>query len=168
MGAQRASWQVAFRSEAAADDGLQYAQSLLDLVKAFEKIPHHYIVQAAIRHNYNLCLLRLSLAAYRLPRAIGVDGQYSRLIVAVLGITAGSGSATTELLLLLLDVVISAKSAWPLITITLYVDDLTLEAFHESSIVVECIVAAATDHVTRHLEEGLELEVSSKKCCSRR
>ena len=40
MRAQRAAWQAAFRSETAAHRGMSFAQSLLDLVKAFEKIPH--------------------------------------------------------------------------------------------------------------------------------
>ena len=105
MGAQRAAWQAAFRAEAAAAGHGEYGQVLFDLVKAFEKIPHQHLVTAAIRHGYDLSLLRLSLAAYRIPRTNGVDGVVSRSINAVLGITAGSGSATTELRMLLLDVV---------------------------------------------------------------
>ena len=38
MSASRASWQVAFRAEAAALREQQHAQSSLDLVKAFEKV----------------------------------------------------------------------------------------------------------------------------------
>ena len=128
MGAQRAAWQVAYRAETAAMEDTQYAQSLLDLVKAFEKIPHEHIIAAAQKHGYNLYVLRLSLASYRLPRAIGIDGAYSRTIQAVLGITAGSGFATTELRLLLIDVVVDAMTAWPLVCTTLYVDGVTLEA----------------------------------------
>ena len=78
---------------------------MLDLVNAFEMIPHRHIIAAAIRHSYPLWLLRLSLAAYRLPRAIGVEGVFSRCIIATRGITAGSGFATTELRALLLDVI---------------------------------------------------------------
>ena len=105
MGAQRAAWQVAYRVEAAAADGREYGQALFDLVKAFEQIPHEHSVVVAVKHGYDLCFLRLSLAAYRLTRAIGIDGVYSRSIVAVLGITAGSVSATAELQLLMRDVV---------------------------------------------------------------
>jgi len=105
MGAQRAAWQVAFRAENAALMQEQYAQALLDLVKAFEKVPHHLVYRAARKHGYNLWLLRLSIAAYRLPRTVGIEAVYSRLIVAVCGITAGSGFATTELRILLLDVI---------------------------------------------------------------
>ena len=39
-GAQRAAWAQSFRAEAAALRGQAYAASLLDLVKAFERIPH--------------------------------------------------------------------------------------------------------------------------------
>jgi hypothetical protein len=42
MGAQRAAWQAAFHAEGAARDDTAYSQSLLDLVKAFETIPHDF------------------------------------------------------------------------------------------------------------------------------
>ena len=163
MGAQRAAWQSAFRAENAARLRSHWGGSLLDLIKAFEKIPHHRIVEAATRLGYNLWVLRLSLAAYRLPRTVGVDGVYSRLIIAVLGITAGSGSATTELRILMLEVVTSATRAFPIIEISLYVDDLTIEAWHKSRQVVACVIAAATKHVCDHLQLGLDLAVSVKK-----
>ena len=121
------------------------------------------MAEAALRHGYNFCVLRLSLAAYRLPRALGIDGTFSRCIIASLGITAGSGFATTELRLLLLDVVESTTRAWPLITITLYVDDATLEAVHGSAEAVKCTIAGATDQMVNHLQLGLELEASAKK-----
>ena len=37
-------------------------------------IPHHLIVVAAIRHGDPLLILRLSLASYRLPWAVGISG----------------------------------------------------------------------------------------------
>ena len=43
MGAQRASWLAAFKAEAVARRGAAFAQSLLDLVKAFEQIPHRIL-----------------------------------------------------------------------------------------------------------------------------
>ena len=77
----------------------------MDITKAFEKVKHHLIVRAARKHGYNLHVLRLSIAAYRIQRTIGVNGIFSRLILACQGITAGSGFATTELRLLMLDLV---------------------------------------------------------------
>ena len=63
MSAQRAAWLTEFHAEQAAREGMHFAQSMLDLVKAFELIPHHHITLAAIKHKYPLYLLRLSLAA---------------------------------------------------------------------------------------------------------
>ncbi len=163
MGAQRAAWQISFRAEAAARDRLSYAQALLDLVKAFEKLPHHLIAAAAKSLGYCLFTLRLSLAAYRFPRTVGIDGNYSRIIIATIGITAGSGFATTELRILLYVVVTLTQQKWPLVVLSLYVDDLTLEAWHSSQRAAQAMIAGATDQVVRHLEEILLLEVSTKK-----
>jgi len=76
-GAQRAAWMAAFEAELAAAKGLDHAAALIDLVKAFEMIPHRYLVQAARQHGFSLKVLRLSLAAYRIARVIGVDGVFS-------------------------------------------------------------------------------------------
>ena len=51
----------------------------------------------------------------------------------------------------------------PLVHVTLYVDDLTLEFFDKSRGVVTWMLAAATDHVVEHFEKRLGLEVSAKK-----
>ena len=47
MGAQKAAWQEAFTAEAASLSGLKHAQALLDLVNAFETVPHSVLVEAA-------------------------------------------------------------------------------------------------------------------------
>ena len=77
MGAQRAAWVEAFGAEAAAAGDLDHAVALLDLVKAFEMVPHHLLVRAARKHGFSLRILSLSLAAYRLARTVGVDGVFS-------------------------------------------------------------------------------------------
>ncbi len=162
MGAQRAAWQSAFRAEAAANDTLFFGQSLLDLIKAFQRLPHHLIAAAARRLGYSLYLLRLSIAAYRLPRALGIDGAYSRRMAA-LDITAGAGFATTELRILLYEVVTSTLWAWSLITLFLYFDDATLEIASSSQRVSQLVLAGATNHFVTLLEDGLQLEVSTVK-----
>ncbi len=107
--------------------------------------------------------MKLSLAAYRLPRSIGKDGCYSRLLVAVLGITAGSGSATRELKLLLIDIIREIDTRWPMVVITLFVDDLNLEAIHASKRAAAVMVAAATDHAVVHFQSVLDLAMSTTK-----
>ena len=164
MGAQRASWQAAFASEMAAIMKLDHAQALLDLVKAFEMIPHHLVVQAALDRGYNLVVLRLSLAAYKLGRAVGIDGAFSRRICARRGITAGSGFATTELRLLLQGVIERLQQRWTAacVGIKLYVDDLTLTVTGTPQFVAR-LLKAVVDFVIDILEKELLLDVSAKK-----
>ena len=127
MGAQRAAWMAAFQAENAALQKDEYLQTLLDIVKAFEKVRHDVLLDAATRHGYCLWTLRMSLAAYRCPRSVGNDGFYSRCIIATCGITAGSGHATIELKCLLLDMVQDGYLLFRSITFTYYVDDVTIE-----------------------------------------
>ncbi len=122
MGAQRAAWTIAFNSECATASGVEHAVTMLDLMKAFEKLSHALIILAAVKRGYNLVVLRLSLAAYRMQRVVGIDGVYAIIARATCGITAGSGFATTELRLLLLDVDRSVATLWP-VRLTPYVDD---------------------------------------------
>jgi len=81
-GAQAAADQTALVAETASLDGDAFAASLLDLIKAFETVPHDVLVKAAHAKKYPLILLRLCLAAYRLQRTIGVDGIFSRKVSA--------------------------------------------------------------------------------------
>jgi hypothetical protein len=162
MGAQRAAWTIAFRAEAAALTAQEHAVALLDLVKAFERVPHHLLAIAAARKGYPLVLLRLSLAAYRLQRVLGCEGVFSRLLVATRGITAGSGLATTELRLLLIDVIIVANRNWPMAQLVLYVDDLTVTASAAAEVAAR-IVAEVVNFIVLHFQQHLRLEVSATK-----
>jgi len=162
MGAQKAAWQVAFQAEAAAHSRQEFGHSLLDLVKAFEQVQHWTLVRAATKHHFNLWLLRMSLAAYRIKRTVSVDGCCSRCVVACCGITAGSVFATTELRLLFIDIINDTYRIWTGISISVYVDDATLAATGEG-VYVAAMVSGATDHFVHHLEDVLQLEVSIAK-----
>ena len=96
-GAQRAAWLQAARAELAEATGKHFAQELIDLAKCFEHVPHHLLVRFAIKHGYNLWVLRLSIATYRCERTIRIEGAFSRTIVANRGIVAGSVFAVVEL-----------------------------------------------------------------------
>ena len=163
MSAQRAAWLTEFHAEQAARQNVHFSQSMLDLVKAFELIPHHHIILAAIKHGYPLYLLRLSLAAYRFPRVVSITGTYSRPVVATCGIVAGSGFATTELRVLLLDVIDSACRICPEVSLKVYVDDISISATHSMERTVANLVAEATDLIVTFFERNLNLEVSKTK-----
>eukprot|EP00973_Karenia_brevis_P009309 1260699-Karenia_brevis.AAC.1 len=97
---------------------MQYAAVLLDLVKAFERVPRDWLVRQAVKYEYPLLVLKLSLAAYSLQRTIGIDGIFSTMVVAVRGITAGSVHATIELRVLLIQFLDEAYGQFPYVTLT--------------------------------------------------
>lgn len=106
---------------------VEYGQTLLDLIKAFDKVPLWLLIPGAIALGYPLKLLRLSIATYQLKRVIRVGSVVSKVVMAVTGITAGSGFATTELRLVMVRVIDRALTLFPTITPTLFVDDLAAE-----------------------------------------
>ena len=64
-GAQVAAWGHAARAEAAAAGKVSFAAALVDLEKAFERVPYRHLVVAAVAWNYPLALLRLALGIYK-------------------------------------------------------------------------------------------------------
>ena len=98
-GADVAVWKQAARAELVASSlhPIGYAQALLDLVKAFERVPQDVLLREAAALGYPLWLRRLSIATYRLARVLRVGKVFSKTVVAWRGITAGSGFATTEM-----------------------------------------------------------------------
>ncbi len=161
-GAQVAAWQQAQRAEMAADAGATFAQLLLDVHKCFEHVPHHVLAEEAAALDYPLPLLRLALAAYRLPRTLAVGGVHSSLVHAERGVAAGSGLATTELRVLLLRLLDRVKRRCPTVRLSAYVDDLTADAAGTERSASEAVVAAG-----RLLCQGitdLGLTLSAGKC----
>ena len=126
-------------------------------------VPHDVLVRAAHAKVYPLPLLRLCLAAYRLHRAIGVDGNYSRKLLATRDILAGAGFAALELRLLLLDLMQILRQKWgPELVLKLYVDDLTLAWRTRPGLLIRNLVAVI-EFVVFFLERVLRMEVSRKK-----
>ena len=138
-----------------------YGMTFIDLVKAFDRIPFHVLVQQAIKLGYSLWVLRLSIAAYRTPRIIRIDGAVSQRVVPRRSTRAGSSMATTEMRITLVHVVDAALMVAPMVRPTLYVDHLSAEVSGGVRFVVEQI-SMFTGEFCRIIKEEL-MEVSRTK-----
>ena len=129
MGANVAAFTQAAAAERAAAlrPAVEYAQALLDLVKAFELVPLWLLLREAIALGYPLKILRLSMATYLLERVIRIGKVISKSVWAIRGITAGSGFATTEMRVILIRIVDKTCKLYPMVTPTLFVDDLAAD-----------------------------------------
>ena len=112
-GSTVAAWKQAARAELAKAYGNDFAQALLDLVKAFERIPYRVLLREARELGYPLRLLKLAIRTYKLPRVVRVGEAVSDLAWATRGIVAGSGTATTEMRVTLVDNVDDAVRVYP-------------------------------------------------------
>lgn len=182
MGADIAAWKQAARAElvATASHQVGYGIALLDLVKAFERVPHWLLVNEAVELGFPLWILRLSLAAYRLPRTLRVGRAFSYLLTACRGIVAGSGFATAEMKLIMIRLIEKARRLAPMVVPTLFVDDIGAEVMGPAKVVIEqlpkfvksiaksvtdavmelsgtkCVCNASTDKLGRSLQENLK------------
>jgi hypothetical protein len=160
-GADVALWLQAAHLEHAALTQQAAAATLVDLVKAFERLSHVGLLTAAKRWEYPMWALRLSIAAYRLGRRVSIQGVLSAIVVACRGITAGSSFATTELRLLLLAALDNLHAAFPSLPLHVYVDDMFLAALGAPRHVCMTLTRATRQLVT--LLQAAALEVSDTK-----
>ena len=167
-GATVAAWKQAARAELGCSVGLDYGIVLLDLVKAFERIPHDWLVRQARRYGYNLYLLRLSIAAYRLARTVRIGSVYAAAVIATRGITAGSGLATTELRVLLIEWLDEAAKCSALVTLTVYVDDVAAEAAATEARVLKALLAVVRLIFMRFTAMRLAFSGTKNVCCASR
>ena len=165
-GADVAAWKQAARAEIGAYDGLDHALALLDIIKAFDGVPWDWLVKQAIAKRYNLWLLRLSIAVYALTRTIRCGKCYSAAVIARCGITAGGALATTELRVLLIDFLDYACNLSPKALLTVYVDDMTVEATAQERDIVEIIVAVLRFLVSVMVMLRMRLSDSKCVCCA--
>ncbi len=163
-GATVATWRQAARAELAAASNAHYAQALLDVVKAFEKIPHTVLRREAARLRYNLWILRLSLATYRLRRSIRCDGVFSRLLTPLRGITAGSGFATTEMRLVVIHTVDAVVLRYPMVRPSVFVDDISTEMASTKRLIVANLIPATAMICTGLEDDGLEVSADKSFC----
>ena len=72
--APRVAWQSAFQAEAAHLLGTRHLHGLFDISKAFETADRRKLVDAALRHQYPVRMLVLSLKTYSFSRVMKLRG----------------------------------------------------------------------------------------------
>ena len=98
-----------------------------------------------------------------LKRTIGVEGSFSDTVVATRGITAGSGTAATELKRLLLPLMKLLQLQWANVLVAkVYVDGLTLIVQGKREMMVNTLVMIL-NFVVAHIDGTLLMQVSKQQ-----
>ena len=120
--------------------------------------------EAGGQFHYPLLVLKLSLAAYRLARVVVVGGVCAETEWACRGIVAGAVHATIELRVLLLQWAEETTRLYRLVTLTLYVDDASLEAAGPPAMVKQEVTGAIKHFVDAVEAMGMDFS-PTKNCC---
>ena len=128
-----------------------------DIEKCSEHVQHHRLQQKAKGWKFPVVLLRATVASYRWERCVLYQKMLMLPICPKRGIVAGSSAATPELKLFLADLVHEIRSVHAQVSISIYVDDVNLEAIERSEMrAAENLVEAGIDFVAGVQLEGLE------------
>ena len=88
-GVERCVWEQATWSELATADGHAVATILNDLLKAFDHVAYHKLIDAAVRTHFPVRQLKLLLQLYRAARHMELDGVAGEVLRAQRGIIPG-------------------------------------------------------------------------------
>ena len=97
-----------------------------------------------------------------MPRTLRIGEVYSGLVWACRGVTAGSGNATTEMKIMMIDIVDGALKVYPHIEPTLFVDDLSAERMAGEKVMLKDVIGF-TMHFSKAIVDS-EMELSDVKC----
>ena len=138
---------------------------MLDLQKAFERVPHTHLIQAARQASYPMHLLATSLVAYHWPRRLQYQSAVSDPIYPTRGIAAGSTTATYELWLDLRPCLLRIAAISPSVQPTLFVDDLSLHVQHADEVETLALALQAASLAKRTIEDELGMKFAGDKGC---
>ena len=149
-------WRHAFKAEAAQSSNVHFACLLWDLLKCYEVINHANLLRAGIKHSYPIAILRICICLYLAPRRILYKGLVSRPIAPTRGILAGVSTATSELRLILLDMVQNHVMSHPAVHLNVFIDDIALDSVANTKAgLIEDTKVAATDLSAQLDQAGL-------------
>eukprot|EP00959_Pyramimonas_sp_CCMP1952_P308422 6454595-Pyramimonas_sp.AAC.1 len=124
----------------------------MDLTKAYEKVCHYPLIEAAVMWNFPLYRLRVRLQQYRGPRALSLAGVCSMVTQVHQSMLAGCPFATSLLRLFRMAPLGSMVEKWPTVFPFNVVDDITL-FMSGSAKFAQVGLGNATAHLCEILEE---------------
>ena len=150
---------------ATAEKKVKYAQALLDLVKAFDRIPQWLLVREAIALGYPLEATPFVDRSVQAQQGYPIGGVVSHSVVALRGITAGSGFATAEMRLIMIRAVDAAIKLFPRVNPTLFVDDLAADMTGPTNHVVDQL-GGFIEEVALFIKDTNQELSSTKSLCT--
>eukprot|EP00959_Pyramimonas_sp_CCMP1952_P043786 915064-Pyramimonas_sp.AAC.1 len=130
---------------------------MLDLKKAFEKISHALLWEIGCRHKFPKRRLAMLIKTYAGQRCLKFGKIASRFISTNQGVIAGCSDATTMMILFTWGAYDQVYTLWPSLTISVVVDDGSLQATGTEADAARIIIAAAKMLCRLLVRIGLEL-----------
>ena len=160
---QQATWTLSLAGEFAQATGQAAASALIDLEKAYEHINHEYLWKMAIKHKFNLRLLRFVIRLYQGPRIVMANGIATNTVYALSSsVVAGCAHAAALMKLTLVDSLDYVAARWPAAVATVVVDDTQFQMVGRAGEVRYTILGATADF-KRHVEDVAGMKVSVGK-----
>ena len=136
---------------------------LMDVSMAFDRVSHHKLALAALACGYPLEILQLSIDSYLFERTLGAETNCAPALAPLSGLGPGSSFAVFELAMLMTEDIRQVIEGHPLITISLHVDDVFIQASHANEAKLACILQLACADVTARVERDLDLKFAPGK-----
>ena len=143
--------------------GVHTAEILMDVSMAFDRVSHSKLINEAHRSKYPLGILRLSIDSYLFERALVAEGLCSPLVFPTRGLGPGSAFAVFELAMMVTEDIRQTMVLHPSVTISLHVDDVSIQASNSDEKLLARVVQAASAEVIARVERGLNLTFAPAK-----
>jgi len=156
------AWRMAMNAEVAETQGKFSGSSLLDLVKAYERVNHRALRVVCCDTGFSLGALRMLLHVYRAPRTIVIKGVATKVVQTTKTIIAGCNNATTLLRALLIGPMDALCRNWASLRVGVMVDDIQLRSIRTTAKDVDDELRETEVSLEGDLR-GCQLETAEKK-----
>ena len=159
-GAEKAVWAQSVREEAVRQRKGHSAAVLLDLAKAFERVPLQEVWRRGLERGFPKRILALGLEVCAFGRRLKYRGAVSEEVFSLTALLAGMGLASDMLYLVLSEPVEEMITRFPSVGACLVADDikLTVEGKDPEQVAKETV--KATDFLIDRLEGRMGMKVS--------